>query len=418
MIQAGMPGITLKSQGPIRKGALRKANDRLLLDIIRRTPGISRTELSRLTGSASSSITLIINRLVQARLLTEEPVKRRPKLGRRPTSLRLDYNHIMAVAVDISPSGPRIALVDLSGKIIREQRLPWNNQTGVLVTQIHSAIRSLLRQAAPAQVLGVGVSVPGSLETSTGRVIASVNLNWYDMDLGGMLRGDLSLPFHYQNNANLCALAEQWFIDPQSNPLRDFVYVLAVDGLGTGITVNGHLLQGASAVGGEFGHTILYPDGLPCPCGNHGCWEQYASERALIRIYRELSESSNGHSSSGILQLAQRNDPAALGALRQTASDLGLGFLNVISVFDPEAIIVGGYLKEAWDLIEDQVWHVLRSRAPHYALNRLRIFPARHGADSTILGAAALAFHHFFTTFDSGLKAQSPPAPVTMQVTG
>jgi len=416
-----MPGITLKSQGPIRKGVLRKANDRLLLDIIRRTPDISRTELGRLTGSASSSITLIINRLVQAGLLLEEPVKRRRRLGRRPTSLRLASGHIMAVAVDISTSGPRIALVDLSAKLIREQKLPWHNQTGVLVRQIHSAIRSLLHQSDPAKVLGVGVSVPGSLETGTGRVIASVNLDWYDMDLGAMLRGDLALPFHYQNNANLCALAEQWFIDPQAKSLRDFIYVLAVDGLGTGITVNGHLLQGASAVGGEFGHTILYPDGLQCACGNHGCWEQYVSERALIRIYRELSNSSNGDFSpagSDIVQMARQGDPAAMRALRQAASDLGLGFLNVISVFDPEAIIVGGYLKQAWDLIEDQVWQVLRGRAPHYALNRLRIFPAIHGTDSTILGAAALAFHHFFTTFDSGREGQSPSIPVTMQVTG
>ena len=416
-----MPGITLRTQGPIRKGALRKANDRLLLDIIRRSPGISRTELGRLTGSASSSITLMINRLVQAGLLMEEPVKRRRRLGRRPTSLRLASGHIMAVAVDISQSGPRLALVDLSGKLIRELRLNWHEDTAVLVPRIHSAIRSLLHQSDPAQVLGVGVSVPGSLDSRTGRVIASVNLDWYDMDLGAELRGDLALPFHYRNNANLCALAEQWFIDPQEKPLRDFIYVLAIDGLGTGITVNGHLLQGASAVGGEFGHTILYPDGLKCACGNHGCWEQYASEGALIRIYGELSGSSNGDfrgTGTDIVRLARQGHPPAMQALRQTASDLGLGFLNVISVFDPEAIIVGGYLKEAWDLIEDQVWQVLRARAPHYALHRLRIFPARHGSDSTVLGAASLVFHHFFTTFDSGLEAEAPGVPVTMQVTG
>lgn len=388
---------------PLTSGAGRRrlsggGNDRILLEAIRRNPGISRPALSRATGISSSGVALIVNRLLEGGLVVEERLKEYGQVGRRPTSLRVAYDQLLAVGVEIDRSESRVALVDFSGKLLRCRAVPWHPQPDVFLSHAHEAICSIAAHADPMKLLGVGVSVPGSLEADRGRVIAAVNLNWYGLEIDEPLRDGLTVPVYYQNNANLCALAEGWFSSPGEQSYRDFIYVLAAQGLGTGIIVNGQLLRGASSVGGEFGHTVLYIDGRKCACGNRGCWEQYASEGALCRTYGELAGCSSGeaeYTGETIVQAARSGDVAAQQALARTASDLALGFINIMAVFDPEAIVLGGYLANAWELVADTVWGVIRSRAPQYSLGRLRILPARHGRDSVLMGAAALVFSHW-----------------------
>ena len=175
-------------------------------------------------------------------------------------------------------------------------------------------------------------------------------------------------------------------------------------GLGTGVIVNGRILQGASSAAAEFGHTILYPDGRRCPCGNSGCWEQYASDLALCRAYSQQNGGAGGTLTEpdAIVRLAREGDAAALRVLRDTAHQVGMGFVNLIMALNPEAIVVGDYLAAGWDLVEDVVWSVLRSRVPSYYLAGVRIFPSEHAADSSLLGAVALVLSQFFTSFDHG----------------
>jgi predicted NBD/HSP70 family sugar kinase len=157
---------------------------------------------------------------------------------------------------------------------------------------------------------------------------------------------------------------------------------------------------------------MLYPDGRRCPCGNTGCWEQYASDLALTRLYAERTGAQA--SPVDIVRRARAAEPAALEALREAAHHAGLGFVNLIMALNPEAIVVGDYLAEAWDLVEDCVWAVVRSRVPAYYLSGVRILPSRHVADSSLLGAAALVFSQFFTSFDPAIPSERS-TPVRMR---
>jgi predicted NBD/HSP70 family sugar kinase len=404
-----MPGVTFTTKGALQKSALRQANERLVLNAIRRNVGISRSDLVRLTGLSPSSISFIINRLIRAETVFEERVETHSRVGRRPTALRLATDSMLAIGVDVSSPESQIALADVTGRILRKKLVSWHSNHEILAQRIHSAICAMLGHRSLKHVLGVGVSLQGTIDRTTGRVIAAENLNWFNVELGRRLKGRLSLSFYYENTAKLSALAERWFTVPGHKPLQDFVFIAPTGGLGTGIVTNGHLLQGTSGMGGEFGHIILYPDGRKCPCGNQGCWEQYASDKALCRLYAEQAEvSQNGQpplDARAIVRLAREGDPIALRVLKKTAYELGLGFVNLIWVLNPEALIVGDFFAEAWDMVEETIWQVLRSRAPHYALAGLRIFPSQHAADSSLLGAISLVFSHFFTRFEHDNEA-------------
>jgi predicted NBD/HSP70 family sugar kinase len=405
-----MPSVTFTTRGALQKSALRLANERLVLNAIRQNPGIARSDLSRITGLSASSISFIVSHLRRAKLVSEDPVENHSQVGRRPTVLRLVEDAKMAVAVEVALSGTRVGLVDLAGRLVREKRLPWAPNPEILARRIHALICAFTGQLGPRQALGVGVCLPGTLQRETGKVIAAENLNWLNVDFGRLVRGRLSLPFYFENNAKVAALAERWFTEPGRDSLQDFVFVAPAGGLGTGIVTNGHLLQGASGMAGEFGHISLRADGRKCPCGNRGCLEQYASDTALCRLYAEESgiAGDGAPDASTIVKMAREGDPVAMRVLKSAAFDLGLGFVNLVWVFNPEAIVLGGFYAEAWDLIEETIWEVLRSRAPNYILSDVRIYPSTHAADSSLLGAASLVFSHFFTRFEHGEEEGAP----------
>lgn len=415
-----MTGVTFTTKGALRKSALRQANERLALDAVRQNPSISRSDLARITGLSPSSVSFIVNRLIRAGLIREQKVENHSQVGRRPTALHLVKEAMLAIGVEIAREESRIALADVTGELLHVKTVPWQVNHEILGQRIHSALRSLVEESPSQKVLGIGVALPGTIDRNSGHVIAAENLNWLNVDLDGLIHGRLTLPFYYENSAKLSALAESWFTEPGQQALRDFVFITPVNGLGTGIITNGHLLQGSSAIGGEFGHVMLYPNGRKCSCGNQGCWEQYACDSALLRIYAENGGEPDPETqldTSAIVRRAREGEAAALNSLRQVAGDLGLGFVNLVMVFNPEALIVGGFIADAWDLIEDIIWQTLRSRTPHYALSGLRVFPSKHAADSTLLGAVALVYSHYFTRFEHDADT-ARSGPVVMHAIG
>ncbi len=384
----------------MRKSHLREANERLVLNLVRQTPQISRSDIVRITGLPPSSVTFIVNRMMRDGLLCEAGSQGPKQVGRRPVALRLRPEAMMVVGVEISQAHSRIVAADLHGHMLRRRVVGWRPDHKLFLVRVREAIRALTERISASRLLGVGVSLPGTIDRTTGKVIAAENLGWFDVEAGRILSEGIPTNFYFENNAKLGALAERWFCEPGSKPLENFVFVVMRGGLGTGVIADGRLLQGASGEASEFGHTILYPEGRRCVCGNSGCWEEYASDLALERLYAERRGIANGvekPDAEEIVRLGRNGDALALAALRETAAYLGMGFANLNAALNPEAIVVGDWLASGWDLLRDWVWEALRSRAPQRYLTRLRIVPARHGADSMLMGALALAFSEFFT---------------------
>jgi len=405
-----MPGITFRTSGALRKSALRQANARLLLNAIRDNPGASRADIARLTGLSPSSVTFVVSRLKREGWLSESKTNSRSQVGRRPTALHLQDDARLAVGVEISQDNPRVILADLKGRIQQTRRLDWNRNPAIFLDKVQAAVRAVIKPIDPDKVLGIGVSIPGDVDPRTGTSIAAENLGWMDVEAGRILQSLLPLPVHCENDANLMALGEKWFGDLRGQPLQHFVTVTMKTGIGTGVILDGHFLHGANWTGGEFGHTMLYADGRPCTCGNRGCWEQYASEKALCRLYDEKGGSPDGEECSAerILAKARDGDPIALAAVRETARNIGLGVVNLVWALNPEAVILGDYVAPDWDLFEDIIWDVIRRRVAPYNLSGLQVVPSKLGADASILGAVALVLMRFFTTFEHDEDATTP----------
>ena len=402
-----MPDVTFTTSGALNKSSLRQGNERLVLNAIRQHPTLSRADIARITGLSPSTVTFIMERLLRQTLVCEERVENHAQVGRRPTALRLRPEARVAVGVEFTLTHARTVLADWTGAVIKERSIPRSASHELFFDKIHDTIRALTRAKPETEVLGVGVALPGFSDRTTGKIIAAENFNWTGIEAGRLLQKELPFPFFYENGAKLRALAETWFSPSEGKGLRDFVFVTMRGGLGTGIIINGQILQGAFSAAAEFGHTILYPEGRRCACGNTGCWEQYASDLAVARAY---SERSRGRGASevdaeGVVELAREGDRAAIDVLNETAGYVALGLVNVIMVFNPEAIVLGDYLAAGWDLMQERIWDVLRARVPAYYLAGVRIFPSEHAADSSLKGCVALVLSQYFKSFGDGNPA-------------
>ncbi len=398
-----MRSVTFTTRGALGKSSLREANERLVLTYIVRQPGISRLAIARATGLSPSAITGIVERLKVAGLVVDEKTEPSSQVGRPPSNLRLVPSSRHVVGVEITPFDATLVLADLVGNVVERREIAAEKTPETFLERSNVALKEMVG-GVKTPLLGVGVSIQGILDPATGQVIAATNVNWRNVEAMRLLRKDLDLKFYWDNNANLSALAEQWFAVPGSASLDNFVFVTLRGGLGTGLIFGGHLVQGATARAGEFGHTVLYPDGRKCLCGNHGCWEEYASDKALLRMYHE----SGGEPICDSLQVIHRarsGDKAALSAVAEAGRNLGLGLMNVITGLNPAAICVDDFAAVGWDLIQPEIWNVLRSRVPDYWLAGVRIFPSEHAIHSSLSGAVALALSKYFTSFHNGQMA-------------
>lgn len=388
-----MPEVTFTTRGALGKSALRQANERLILNELRGRPAISRADLVRITGLSPSSVTFIVNRLMREGLLEEiRNDSIHAQVGRQPTPLRLTPDARFVVAVSIRRAAAQVTLSDWTGHIVRSKKVSGSTDAAIFLGSIRTTVSSLLDQVAPERVLGVGVAVPGTPDRRTGRVSAE-NLGWIDIDVTRELQRSFAAPVYIENESRLSALSELWASGTDLHWRQDFVFITAGEGIGTGVVSGGRLLRGFSGAAGEFGHVVLHPGGLPCPCGNRGCWEQYASAAALTRCYGENVEAEE------IIRRARHGESQALAAVSVIADALAQGFGNLLFALNPAAIILGDYIADAWDLLEALIWESLRSRLPPYYLASLRIVPSRHSSDAALEGAKALVLSHYFTTF-------------------
>ncbi len=392
--------MSLTRRSALRKSDVRETNERLLLNIIRQNLGVSRADIARITGFSPSSVTFVVNRMIRDGLLSESPSEAPAQVGRRPLILRLQPESLFAVGVEITRAEARIASAGLDGRILKLRTVPRQQDHRVFLVRVRDAIRAMAGKNTTGRLLGVGVSLAGTIDRATGYVVAAENLGWFGVDVGQVLSDGIATPFYYENDAKLSALAERWCCEPGSKQLDNFVFLTLSPGLGTGVVIEGRLFHGSTGEASEFGHTSLFPGGRRCVCGSAGCWEEYASQRALERLYAERRGASCPQPWPGaddIIRMARDGDSMALDVLQETATYLGMGCANLNAAFNPEAIIVGDYLASAWDLMENAVWDSLRRRAPNRYLTQLRIIPSRHGRDSSLMGALALVLSNFFT---------------------
>ena len=305
----------------------------------------------------------------------------------------------MVIGVDLGGTNTRAALVGCNGDIFDKQKEATRAAEGheKVITGLISRIDQQRKNAARdgREVVAVGVGAPGVIHAQTGVVVKSPNFpDWNNLPLKGTLERELKLPVFIENDANAAAFGEQWRGAAQD--IKSLIFLTLGTGVGGGIILDGAIWHGADGMAGEVGHMTIVPDGRPCGCGNTGCLEMYASSRGIIMNYQEALRTEDRDrgevTSAKVYQAARDGDPSALAAVRQMGRSLGIGIANLINIFNPEMVVIGGGVKEAWDLFIDATRNEIKKRAFEYPAARTRIVPSVLGDDAGMVGAAAVAF--------------------------
>ena len=263
----------------------RQINRNLIFNLIRMRQPISRADLARVSGLQRSTVSLIVEELIQGKWVLEGLTAKLPR-GRRPTFLQLNDQRAV-IAVDIHPSQTTIAVADLGGRIVAQNLVALPEDSAKALKAMISAIKIMIAANKDKSFDGIGISLPGRADPGHEKLVFAPNLRWPALSIKSQIERATGLRVQMDNVANACALSEVWFGD--SDGLHDLVVVNVSEGIGTGIFANGQLLRGDGGMAGEFGHVQLETNGPQCACGNRGCWEMMASNRAGLRYYHEAA---------------------------------------------------------------------------------------------------------------------------------
>ena len=264
-------------------------------------------------------------------------------------------------------------------------------------------IESIKHASADTELSGIGIGAAGACDTAKGIVTNSPNLpGWHDIPLRDTVQREFNVPTFMENDASVAALGEYRFgCEPD---IENLIYVSVGTGIGGGIIIGGRLYTGSSGAAGELGHMTIDINGMECPCGNIGCWETLASGTALSReavkrIQAGESTAILDHAGGDIQKVdgksifaaAKDGDRLANELIEQTGRYLGAGLVNLVDIFNPQLIRIGGGLSGMGALLLDPAVEVVGQRAFKLSADAVRIETARLGTDSTALGAVALA---------------------------
>jgi predicted NBD/HSP70 family sugar kinase len=364
----------------------RRINRDIVLELVRVHQPISRADLARHSGLQRSTISQIVEQLIDEKWVCEGAVASAPR-GRRPTLLELNEN-LVAIAIDIHPEQATVATVDLNGRLLSRSQVPLTSDPEASVHLLTACMGRMKHALTRKSVEGIGISLPGRIDPSTQRLAFAPNLHWPDFDLKSAIESKTGLTVKLENAAVACLLAELTFGDLDG--IRDIVLVTVSEGVGTGIFSNGQLIYGQRGMAGEFGHVSLDPNGPLCACGQKGCWETFASCRAALRYYEESEPEARNLSYSQLLNLAEEGSIHAQEALSRQASFIGRGLRMIIAGLSPSMILIAGDVTSAWHrfgpIIQQEAAALTLAGEPP------RIQPTHESEIARLRGAAALVF--------------------------
>ncbi len=358
----------------------RQINRNLIFNQIRTRQPISRADLARSSGLQRSTVSLIVEELLQERWIVEGSVGQIPR-GRRPTFLNLNVQRSV-LAVDIHPSQTTLAVTDLGGTILAQRHIQLPANPARVVGAIVTAIRRKIAAHPDLRFEGIGINMPGRLDPQMEKFIFAPNVEWPIGHLKSRVEKATGLPVVVDNVANACALSEVWY--GYSDGHHDLVVVNVSEGVGTGIYANGQLLRGAGGVAGEFGHVQMEAEGRRCGCGSHGCWETIASNRAGMRYYAEITGKTLA-SFDELLRLVDTGDSAATRAFQQMCQALGRGIHMIALALAPHEIVVVGDITSHWNLAGPLIEQEMIS----HRLVKVPLLRPAHGGSTALLGTAA-----------------------------
>ncbi|HSY16593.1 MAG TPA: ROK family transcriptional regulator [Jatrophihabitantaceae bacterium] len=390
-----------RARSAVRPDAIRRHNLSLLLEEIHHEGKLTRAELTQRIGLNRSTIGALVGDLTDLGLLAEQvPTSTNDRAG-RPSHLvgpRPDGPFVLAIDLEVDRLAS--AAVGLGGHVIArlESSLGPAERTPAHVAALVAADADQLLRGAEdsvARVVGVGVSIPGTVTRDGKEIALSPNLDWRDVGFADLVAKHLAntlklaLPVELGNDANLGVMAEH--VRGSARGSDDVVYLTGRTGVGAGILVNGSALRGFQGLAGEVGHMVLDPAGPRCHCGNDGCIETYVGAPAVLAA-AGCPIPLGRESLLWLDQSLAAGETGAVAGIRAIAEPLGRTIANLVNMLNPERIVLGGVLAKVLQTARAEVESALHKHAFDDSRGVVDLRAAGLGEDSSLMGAAELAF--------------------------
>jgi glucokinase-like ROK family protein len=387
---------------------LRHINLSAIMNHIREEAPVSRTDLALTTGLNKTTISSLVNQLIENAYVYEVGIKS-GDIGRPRVMLSINPKAGYIISAEIAVDFVLVIATDFEPKIIYQfsQEITPNEAVETviekLIDQIQGAI-DFCEAQGEGRMLGLALGAPGVVDFSEGKLLFAPNLGWRDVPLGEILRSHFpNVHVTVDNEANMAALGEYYF--GSAYKADDVLYLSAGVGLGGGILRNGRLLRGVKGMAGEFGHIIMDPDGFQCGCGNRGCWETLVSQKALYRYITEMIASGRESlllaltdgdlqqlSVDKVVKAAKNGDQVALDALARVAHHLAIGIASLINVLNPQLVVFGGILSAAWEFIRPVLDEDLRAKSLLWERQAIDVVVAKHQMYACVMGGVATVY--------------------------
>lgn len=316
---------------------------------------------------------------------------------------------VQAIGIDVGGTNIKAGLVNQAGQVLKPQVLPTRREKGAeyVLKQIGKLINELA-ESASAHILGVGLALPGEVDNQRGYCLYCPNLKWGELEVRERLTQATALPVRLINDANAACLGEYFYGGGEGAPT--FLSITLGTGVGSGLILAGRLYTGRFGSGVEAGHMVVDPLGYPCACGRRGCWETLVSAPGMVRRTQEkmkrapeskLSQIADddlpGLSPEVIFQAFRAGDSLARVVVEETIFYLAIGLANLINLFNPYKISLGGGVAEAEEILSSNLLERINANVFPTIRGKVEIFKAKQGYYGGVIGAASLWLHKIET---------------------
>ncbi|MDQ1681431.1 MAG: hypothetical protein QOI42_2290 [Frankiaceae bacterium] len=367
---------------------------------------MSRQELTARTGLSAGTVTNVTSDLLAEGVLLE--VGSEDSEGGRPRGvLGMNASFASVIGVDLAEQKVLVEIFDMAMTVLASHTSQLESSTldpDEVARHILDGMRVVTETSGvdPSHVLGVGVGVPGLVEHGPDDLVHGQSVGWVGVPFGRMLRAGTDVPVLVENGAKTRGQGEMWF--GAGRGARNVVVALIGTGVGASIIADGELYRGATSSAGEWGHTTSEVGGRMCRCGSSGCLEAYVGAGFLAIRYAELTGETIGADDSEearadiVVQRAADGDAAAAQVISEWVTRLGAGLADLVNLFNPERIIIGGWLgRRLAPTCLDAIRVATKNRALHLPFSHTTIVAAELGVDEGALGAATLPIDRLLT---------------------
>jgi predicted NBD/HSP70 family sugar kinase len=354
----------------------------------------TRADLGAITGLGRAAIASRLEPLMEFGLVA--PVSDAASTGGRP-SARLAFNPAsrLIAAADIGATHAAVALTDLSGKILLESRERLEIATGPenVLDWLATTLQRLLEEAGRpvAEMVAIGIGLPGPVEHSTGRPISPpIMPGWDGFNVPAYVQQTFDVPVLVDNDVNIMALGERATCWPGED---NMIFLKVATGIGSGIISGGRLQRGADGAAGDVGHiAVSRGAGVQCRCGNTACLEAIAGAPAVAASLREKGlQATTG---SDVVSLVRSGDPAAIQAIRQAGRDIGEMLTMCVGIINPSLIVIGGSLAQSGEHLIAGIRETVYTRSTPLATQHLNVTQSKTGAEAGVIGAGIMAIEY------------------------